>query len=256
MFKTFRDRAIVLRSYNLGEADRIVVFLGQEQGQFRAVAKGIRRSKSKFGARLASFNLVDVQCRLSTTSDLHTVIQVESLRSYSGQLANDYGAYSAAKAIGEVSQKVTDSQVETLPQQFALLEGAIHALANHRLPAILIAASYLLRALSLEGWSPHLATCAVCGTLNVVSQNQTLFDSRLGGQVCENCAPIRAHPLEANILDLLGKLLAAKWGEVTRFPEYTWLPAYDLAAEWTEWNLEKRLNSRTLLRQYFRLEQA
>lgn len=250
--KSFREQAIVLRSYNLGEADRIVVMLGKTEGQVRAVAKGIRRTSSRFGARLASFNLVDVQCHRST-SGLHTVMQVETLRPYSALLARDYQGYAAVKAIGEVAVRLTDNQVETLLRQYSLLEGAIHALAYRRRPATLVAASYMLRAIAIEGWAPHLGSCAVCSTGHVIQRGLALFDAELGGQVCENCAPIGAHGIDPRVLELMSALLEPAWERALGFPEATWVPACDLAAAWAEWHLEHRLYARAFLRQTLRM---
>lgn len=248
MLRTFRDRAIVLRCYNLGEADRIVVMLGQTEGQFRAVAKGVRRTSSRVGARLESFNLVDVQCHRSLSSGLHTVTQVESLRPYSAALASDFDAYSAAKAVVEVAAKLTDEELETNLAQFRLLEGALHALANRRMPAVLAAGSYMLRATAIEGWAPHLGSCAVCGKTPQESRGVPLFSPALGGQICEDCAPISSSRVQESVLELLEVLARADWNAAARFPSETWVPACDLAAAWTEWHLEHRLKTRAFLR--------
>ncbi|MDO4718877.1 MAG: DNA repair protein RecO, partial [Propionibacteriaceae bacterium] len=59
--RLYRDEAVVLRTHPLGEADRIVTLLTRGRGQVRAVAKGVRRTNSRFGARLEPFGVVDVQ---------------------------------------------------------------------------------------------------------------------------------------------------------------------------------------------------
>ena len=74
---TYRDEAVVLRTHKLGEADRIVTMLSREHGKIRAVAKGVRRTKSKFGARLEPFMVVDLQCHIGRSLDI--VTQAESI---------------------------------------------------------------------------------------------------------------------------------------------------------------------------------
>lgn len=133
MQRTFRDRAFVLRAYKLGEADRILVMLGEKSGQFRVVAKGIRRTSSKFGARLQSFNLVDVQFYRGR-SELATLTQAETISAYSVDIAQSYGSFTNAKLIVEAAQRITEGQDLPSPEQFALLHGALHAMASGTKP--------------------------------------------------------------------------------------------------------------------------
>ena len=94
---TYRDQAVVLRTHKLGEADRIVSMLSREHGKIRAVARGIRRTSSKFGARLDPFNLVDLQ--LVQGRNLDVVAQVECLHPYSAPLRQDYSLFTAAEVM-------------------------------------------------------------------------------------------------------------------------------------------------------------
>ncbi len=129
----YRDAAIVLRTHKLGEADRIVTLLGRNRGKIRAVAKGVRRTKSRFGARLEPGMVVDLQCYEGRTLD--TVTQAESLAAYGGEIARDYPAWTASSAMLETCDRLTD-EGEPAPQQFALLAGALASLAGaHPRPA-------------------------------------------------------------------------------------------------------------------------
>src|ERR1051325_11162408 len=101
---TYRDEAVVLRTHKLGEADRIVTMLSRQHGKIRAVAKGVRRTSSKFGARLEPFMVVDVQ--LYEGRSLDTVTQAESLASYGATIAGDYAAYTAANAMVETADRI------------------------------------------------------------------------------------------------------------------------------------------------------
>ena len=90
----YRDEAIVLRTHKLGEADRIITMLTRTRGRVRAVAKGVRRTKSRFGARLEPFMVVDVQCYEGRSLD--TITQAETLAPYGDPIARDYVTYTAA----------------------------------------------------------------------------------------------------------------------------------------------------------------
>ena len=97
----YRDEAIVLRTQKLGEADRIVTLFSKAHGRIRAVAKGVRRTKSKFGARLEPASYVDIQLYTGKTFDV--VTQVESLENFGDALASDYQKWTIASAILEAS---------------------------------------------------------------------------------------------------------------------------------------------------------
>ncbi|MDR2379978.1 MAG: DNA repair protein RecO, partial [Bifidobacteriaceae bacterium] len=98
---TYRDAGIVLRTRKLAEADRIVTLLTREHGKVRAVAKAVRRTKSRFGARLEPFMHVDLQ--LYEGRNLHTVTQAVTLAAYGGAIAADYGRFTAASALVEAA---------------------------------------------------------------------------------------------------------------------------------------------------------
>ena len=93
----YKDEAVVLRTHKLGEADRIVTMLSKSHGQIRAVAKGVRRTSSKFGSRVEPFMVVDVQ--LYEGRNLDTISQVETLASYGKNIIEDYASYTAASAM-------------------------------------------------------------------------------------------------------------------------------------------------------------
>jgi DNA repair protein RecO (recombination protein O) len=83
----YRDEGIVLRTQKLGEADRIITVLTRRTGRIRAVAKGVRKTRSRFGARLEPFTHVDLQLHTGRTLDV--VTQAETIRPYGEALAAD-----------------------------------------------------------------------------------------------------------------------------------------------------------------------
>lgn len=237
MLRTYRDQVIVLRSYKLGEADRIVVMLGKKSGQIRAVAKGVRRTTSRFGARLAPFNLVDIQ--LHSGRNLDTVTQVETISAYSDSLTSSYPEFTNAKLIVETAQKVTEGHEEPTPEQFDLLHGALHTLAGSARPATLVGTAYLLRSMGLEGWRPTLTSCVSCGQ----SGDLRFFSSGGGGTFCASCASLDAMPMEPGSATLMEALIRADWQSAMLEPTPLWEQAHDLAGAWGQWHLEQRLRS-------------
>jgi DNA repair protein RecO (recombination protein O) len=125
---TFRDAAIVLRTHKLAEADRIATLLTRDHGKVRAVVKGVRRPKSRFGGRLEPFMHVDLQ--LYEGRSLDTVTQAVTLAAYAAPLAASYPAFTAANAVVEAADKL--SPVEHIPARalFRLTLGAVAALAR------------------------------------------------------------------------------------------------------------------------------
>jgi len=106
----YRDRAIVLRRHKLGEADRIVTLLTRHHGIVRAVAKGVRRTSSRFGARLEPAMHIDVQ--LATGRSLDIVTQVETIDAFAGALTTDYSAYTCATVALETAERLCGEERE------------------------------------------------------------------------------------------------------------------------------------------------
>ena len=102
--RLYRDEAVVVRQHKLGEADRIITLLTKEHGLVRAVAKGVRRTRSKFGARLEPFAHVDVL--LHPGRNLDIVTQVYSLDTFASAIVSDYGRYTTACAILETAERL------------------------------------------------------------------------------------------------------------------------------------------------------
>lgn len=181
----YADEVVVLRSSPLGEADRIITLFGRERGMVRAVARGVRRTSSKFGARLEPFNVVDVQLytrNLRNRGGLETVTQAVTVHPFAAKIVADYEAYTAAAVVVEAAlQLVTETPA---PDQWVLLVGALRDLAAQELPAQLVVDGYVLRALALAGWQPTFNECARCGAPGPHSR----ISFSAGGAVCDACA--------------------------------------------------------------------
>ncbi|MGA8117813.1 MAG: DNA repair protein RecO [Actinocatenispora sp.] len=239
--RLYRDDGLVLRCQKLGEADRIVTLFTRRHGRVRAVGKGVRRTTSRFGARLEPFGHIDLQ--LAEGRSLHVVSQVEGISLYGKRIGSDYARYTAASAIAETAERLTEEQ-EPFLRLFLLTLGAVRALgeADDR-PPPLILDSYLLRAMALAGWAPALTECAVCGTEGM----HPAFSVPAGGMVCRNCRPPGAAAPNGDTLTLLAALAAGDWRTATASEPPARRQASGLVAALLQWHLERGLRSLPLV---------
>src|SRR5580692_997924 len=158
----YRDDGIVLRTQKLGEADRIVTVLTRKNGRIRAVAKGVRRTKSRFGARVEPFTHVDLM--LYTGRSLDVITQAETVRSYGDPLVGDYARYTTGIAMLETAERFTSVEKEPALRQFLLLVGGLRTLVDGEHTPRLVLDAFLLRSLAVAGYAPALDECAICGT--------------------------------------------------------------------------------------------
>ncbi|MFM7013376.1 MAG: DNA repair protein RecO [Actinomycetota bacterium] len=235
----YRDEAVVLRTHKLGEADRIVTLLSRYHGQIRAVAKGVRRTASKFGSRLEPFMVVDAQFYEGRSLDI--VNQVETIGSYGGDIIDDYASFTAANAIVETAERLTAE--EASPQQYLLLVGALRSLANREHDSSLILDSYLLRALSVAGWAPSFEDCAKCSAPGPHSA----FVMQAGSVVCSSCKPVGAVNISADSVQLLGALLAGDWEKAESSSVSSRNTASGIVAAYSQWHIERGLKSMPLV---------
>lgn len=225
----------MLRTHKLGEADRIVTMLTRQHGKVRAVARGVRRTASKFGARLEPFMVADVQFYEGRSLD--TITQAVTLGSYGAVISNDYASYTAATAMVETADKVTEHEPSL--QQYLLLVGALRSLSRNEHGAPMTLDSYLLRALSMAGWAPSFHDCAVTGEPGPHSA----FVVQLGGVVSDEVAPPGTPRLDTDTLALLTALLTGDWTTADAASERTRSRASGIVAAYTQWHLERGLRS-------------
>ncbi|HYN95171.1 MAG TPA: DNA repair protein RecO [Pilimelia sp.] len=242
----YRDDAVVLRVQKLGESDRIITLLTRRHGRVRAVARGVRRTSSKFGARLEPFGHVDLQLAgdpQQPGAGLHTVSQAEGIDLYGGRFATDYPRYTAASAVVETAERLTPVEHEPALRLFQLTLGALRALAAGEHAGTLVLDAYLLRAMGLAGWAPALAACAVCGT----SGQHRAFSVPAGGCVCGDCRPPgAAHPAPAT-LALMVALSVGDWGVADAAEAGPRRECSGLVAAHLQWHLERGLRSLPLV---------
>ena len=171
-----RDQAIVIRSWKLGEADRIVSLFSREHGKLRAVAKGSRRLKSRVGARIEPLVVLNIQLWLGR--DLHVISQVETIES-NFELRRDLTVIQRAMSILELVDRLAHDDHEDPPLYDATIR-AFRSLASSNSP--LFVPAFYLRAMQLEGFQPSLDRCRDCGA----TEGITGFDVRSGDVICRD----------------------------------------------------------------------
>ena len=237
----YTEQGIVLRSVKLGEADKIVTILTQGSGKVRAVAKGIRRTNSKFGARLEP--LTHVSLLLYRGRTLDTVTQAEIVAAF-GAIRRDLALIAAGETMVEAVDKVAEDHERNV-HLFLLLLSGLRALEGAPGDPAAVAESFLLKLLSLSGFHPSLAACAVCGR----PASRDRFSAGQGGLVCGGCAESDAAPVSpraAAWLDALARVDLAGAGDMTPEPA-TRREARAMLYGFTEYHLERRLRSLALL---------
>ncbi len=236
---------MVLRTHKLGEADRIITALTRRHGKVRAVARGVRRTSSKFGGRLEPFSHIDVQ--FATGRSLDVVTQVETLHSYDAPLRVDYAGFTAGQAMLETADRLVAEEGEPALQQYLLLVGALRTLGEGtplgRRPAPMVLDSYLLRALSVAGYAPSLTDCARCGHVGP----HPGFAPEAGGMVCTDCRPPRSAMPSHEAWGLLSALLTGDWANTADAAERTGREVSGLVAAFASWHLERGLRSLPLV---------
>jgi DNA repair protein RecO (recombination protein O) len=235
----YRERAVVLRSVKLGETDRIVSFLTEGRGKVRAVAKGIRRPGSRFGARLEPTSHVALQCWEGRNLDV--VTQVETLDAYR-RLREGYDAFTQAAAMLETVDHVAQEDQANVPL-YRMLVGALRTLCDTPGPAVAVA--FFWKLLSLEGFHPVLEACARC---QAPCEGAAVFDLTEGGVLCRSCTEPSGVPVEAAALALVARILGGGMRSVLAEPAGPILrEAESLALRALEHHLERHLRSSPLL---------
>jgi DNA repair protein RecO (recombination protein O) len=242
----YRDEAVVLRTQKLGEADRIVTLLTRRHGRVRAVAKGVRRTGSKFGSRVEPFMHVDLQLHTANTeggSGLDIVTQAETVSPYGESMAGDYARYTAGTAVLETAERLTSEEREPSLRLFLLTVGALRALAADEHVPTLVLDAFILRALAISGYEPVLDTCARCD----VPGAHRAFVVAAGGVVCSDHRPPGAPVVSAATLQLMAALLGGDWGIADAAEPKVQREASGLVAAYLQWHLERGLRSLRLV---------
>jgi DNA repair protein RecO (recombination protein O) len=236
MSMLFRDAGVVLRTYRLGEADRIIVLFTERHGKVRAVAKGVRKTKSKFGSRLEPTSHVALQ--LYEGRELDIVTQAESIDHFR-PIREDLDRLAGASAMLEAVDQLAQDR-EPNPRLYQMLVGALRSLSAHDPP--LVVPAFFIKVLALEGFRPMVEQCVECGA----TDRLVAFDFETGGVLCDACR--RGQSISPEALELLQQMLGGHLGAAlnARSSPATTEVAH-LATHALEHHIERRLRSVTLL---------
>ncbi|MFQ5967515.1 MAG: DNA repair protein RecO [Acidimicrobiia bacterium] len=233
-----RDQGIVLRGYPFGEADRVVVFLSPNHGMVRAVAKGVRKTKSRFGGRLEPFNQVDLV--LYEGRNLDTVTQVTPIDVFP-HLRQDLDKVTVAGTMTEAAGLVVQ-EGESSVRLYLLLQRGLYTLDREPLHPDLLT-SFLLKLAGVVGVAPALDLCVSCGQAEPLSS----FSFGAGGAVCSRCQVEGAFLVRAGTMEYLGQLAAADFGDLPDTHEDLSASAQGTARRFVEFHIERSLRTLVLL---------
>lgn len=231
----YRDQGVIIRTHKLGEADRIVTLLTLSHGLVRAVAKGVRRTSSKFGARLEPFMVADLQLYEGRTLD--TITQASTLGAYGPRITSDYERYRAGSVIVETAERLSEGGPSA--EQYRLAIGALRTLAQATVEADLVRDGYLLRAIAAAGWAPEFDNCVRCGAPGP----HTHVSVQAGGTVCAECAVPGTPQLRPESIQLLAALLVGDWQSAVLAADRGRAEAAGITAAYTQFHLERGLRS-------------
>lgn len=199
---------IVLRTYKLGEADRILHVLDPNRGKVRAVAKGVRKPGSRFGGRLEPFS--HVQLQLYQGRSLDTVTQAELLEAHAA-VREDWVASACAATMVEACDHLAQSG-ERATSMFLLLKDALAVLAAGPARPSAVLDAFLLRLAVLEGFRPSLDACVSCGR----PDDLVAFGIGAGGVLCSRCVPAGLQRIATDQLSALRLLAGGPWAEISQ----------------------------------------
>ncbi|MDO5031037.1 DNA repair protein RecO [Corynebacterium sp.] len=236
--QSFRDRALVIRSYDFGEADRVIVLLTRHHGVVRAVAKGVRRAKSRFGSRLQLFVNLDVQ--LYPGRNLHTISQADTVDYFGAQIIDDYERYTCACAALETAERLAFADAAGDPFLYDLTVATLHRLQAE--PPTQTLDVFLLQAMAHAGWAPSLFDCAQCQRPGP----HHAFHPAVGGACCHECRPPGAAEVDPESLHHMWLLAHGHASSPTHAQAQE---AHQLIRAHLQWHLERRLSSLGVMEQ-------
>ena len=227
---------MVIRSYDFGEADRVIVLLTKHHGLVRAVAKGVRRAKSRFGSRLQLFVNLDVQ--LYSGRNLATITQADTIDYFGAQLIDDYDKYTAACVMLEAAERLS---LDDDPFLYELVIDTLKDLQDTKRP-MLVLDTFLLLAMVHAGWAPSLFNCAQCGAPGP----HHAFHPAIGGASCGNCRPQGAAEVDPETLHIMWLISHGHESNATVAQAGE---AHQLIRAHLQWHLERKVNALSVMDQ-------
>jgi DNA repair protein RecO (recombination protein O) len=186
--RTYKTEAVVLRSFRFGEADRVLHLYTHDRGRIGAVAKGVRKTKSRFGARLEPFSHSELMLHQGS-GELHTVTGVSLVDSHHPTREDAYRLSVGLVGVEAmlrlfVEEERNERAFEALTR-FVSAVDAIPAGTRGRAATDPLALAFQLKLLWLSGYVPHLEGCVECAA----TEELVGYLPSAGGAVCSACAP-------------------------------------------------------------------
>ena len=233
----YRDQGIVIRTWKLGESDRIVVIITEDNGKVRAVAKGVRKTRSKFGGRLEPTSHVSLQL-FKGKGDLGIVTQAETIDRFQNIRSNP-DLFSDASSMLEVVDHVAPDESPD-PNRYKMLLGALRTL-DEKNPPMLVPAFYL-KLLDHEGLAPELGFCVKC----LETENLLSISISEGGVFCGKCQ--RGRSISDTSIAVMRAILGGALNQALDVKDVKIISEIDLiASEAVEFHLERKIRSRRVM---------
>ncbi|MFI5314173.1 MAG: DNA repair protein RecO [Myxococcota bacterium] len=198
-----RTRAIVLRTFDQGESDRVVHLYTEVLGRIAAIAKGARRSKRRFPGTLEILSIADVRLVDPPRASLARLEGAKLLRAFEG-IPAQLGRYAIACQFLELLNRATPDR-QAQPELFHFAVGVLDVLDTET-PDELLALLVLAKTLARIGYRPQLVRCALCGADLPADAGRVGFVPAHGGAVCRACAGVEEARIPARLLRAL------EWG--------------------------------------------
>lgn len=236
--------AIILKTFPLGEADRLVSFLGRTSGRLRGVASGARRTKNRYGSTLEVLSHVQLWYVERETRDLVRIQQCELLESFH-RAQSDYGLSTGLAVISEIAERVLPEQ-EVSDSMFRLLLLAtreVERRSSWQLPL----AYFAFWTVRLGGWLPPLHRCAICAA--ALGEHPGYHSAQSPGLLCANCRKPGMRPLGKRARELAELFAGKKLDqlETTADADRAVTELREASFSWIEFHSERNLRTREFL---------
>ena len=236
--------AIILKTFSLGEADRLVSFFGRSSGRMRGVAAGARRLKNRYGSTLEVLSHVQLWYVERETRDLVRIQQCELLESFH-KAQSDYALSTGLAVVSEISEQVLPEH-ETAEAMFRLLLLTVRAIertGDWRLPL----GYFAFWTVRLGGYLPQFDRCTSCGA--VLGERVAFHAPWEAGLLCEKCRRGGMRPLHFEGRKLAERFAGEKLDQIEMLAgmENAIAELREAALDWIEQHTEKKLGTRRLL---------
>jgi DNA repair protein RecO (recombination protein O) len=187
----YSAEGVILRKVDYGEADRILTVLTRERGKVPAIAKSVRKSKSRMSGQLDVF--AHGRMLLAEGRSMDVITQFERITENSA-LGSDLKRAAVASVVTEVADKIMEER-HAVPEMFTLVVDALRYLSDRETSPVMELSDFLMRVLAELGYTPELTRCARCG--GPLGEEGLSFSALAGGVVCSSCGH---HDLPARLV--------------------------------------------------------